>query len=295
MGKPFISAAIDARGTGATFSAILMLLLLGSCGIPKDFNTTQDDLAAGSHAVSTPESLGHLVIGAYNIQFGLEPEQAVADIRGDSTLSGAHFLLLQEMDSIGTEFIAQELGYNFVYYPASIHPKYGRPFGNAILSRWPLLDPYFVLLPKDGFLSGTPRIVVVADTWIDGIPLRLATVHTSTTIIPQDQRLDQAQTVAENIADFDGAIVVGGDFNTAVRNDVALIRAIFREQGFRQARLPEGSTVQGGRSRLFPGDLILDHIFYRGLELEGTGIAKEAEASDHLPIWASFAWPPRSE
>jgi endonuclease/exonuclease/phosphatase (EEP) superfamily protein YafD len=39
-------------------------------------------------------------------------------------------------------------------------------------------------------------------------------------------------------------------------------------------------------------NLILDHIFYRDLQLLDTGIAEEAEASDHLPISALFAWQP---
>ena len=33
---------------------------------------------------------------------------------------------------------------------------------------------------------------------------------------------------------------------------------------------------------------VLDHIFYRGLDLRHAGIVNQADASDHLPIWATF-------
>jgi len=78
-------------------------------------------------------------------------DEAIKNMRDNSNLSGANIILLQEMDETGTEKIAKSLHYDYIHYPATVHPQTGRNFGNAILSKWPLQDVKKILLPYDFF------------------------------------------------------------------------------------------------------------------------------------------------
>ena len=75
----------------------------------------------------------------YNLRWGRHVNRAIHVLQTRAPLRGADVVLLQEMDADGTERIANALEMFWVYYPAAIHPKRGRDFGNAILSRWPIV------------------------------------------------------------------------------------------------------------------------------------------------------------
>src|SRR5260370_42537525 len=70
--------------------------------------------------------------------------------------------MLQEMDAPATQRIAAAMGMAYVYYPAGVHPRTHRDFGNAILSRWPITADQKLLLPHLGRLRHGQRIATVA-------------------------------------------------------------------------------------------------------------------------------------
>jgi len=75
---------------------------------------------------------------------------------------------LQEMDAPGVERLARALGYDYVYYPAAVHPTAGKDFGNAILVRGRILADHKVLLPYPSRSRGLQRIAVAAEQMKDG-------------------------------------------------------------------------------------------------------------------------------
>jgi endonuclease/exonuclease/phosphatase family metal-dependent hydrolase len=268
------------------------MALAGSSCFPADYTPSEGDLAHGEYAPDPGDAPDSLVVGAYNIKFALETDQAILDIQNDEMLRRADLLLLQEMDPDSTEVLARTLGYDYVYYPGSLHPMSDRLFGNAIVSRWPILEQHFLLLANEGPLSGTQRIAVLGLVDVAGHEIWVASVHTATIVTPHDQRAEQNRQILQEANLLGGPFLVAGDFNTVTHQNRAELRDGFRRSGFRQARLPEGGTIRDSPWYSFGASPVLDHIFYRGFRLRRTGIALGALASDHYPIWAVFDFPP---
>jgi len=246
----------------------------------------------GSYASDHPIDSDSLLVVSYNIQFGEKIDQAVADLQSDSLVALADILLLQEMDAQGTDSLARALGCTYVYYPASVHPKHDKGFGNAVLSRWPILSHQVLFLPHAQPLNRQRRVAVSADIDIDGKPLRAISVHLEIPVLSQGQRLNQLQAVVDSLAADDIPTIIAGDFNTSSLDDFAVFHQVMREAGFHRVRIPVTHTARPNwKSQLFSQDLLLDHIFYRGMRSVGAGGLTEALASDHFPVWARLVWP----
>jgi endonuclease/exonuclease/phosphatase family metal-dependent hydrolase len=291
---PLASFGRATLGLASLGFAFLGLSFLG-CAPSPHFVPSMNDLVEGHYATaarmktrdtSTPDSL---IVVSYNIQYGNKIGRAAKDLSSNRRLRHADLIFLQEMDPSGTRTLARELGYDFVYFPASRHPKYRRLFGNAILSRWRIYEPRLVLLNHEGLLAGTQRVAVLATVGLGRKSLRVANVHTTTIITPREQRLRQFDEILQEFSPGDSVALVAGDFNTVTSNDVAKLRDMFRRSGFHMARLPEGPSIRAHRAALINAEPVLDHIFYRGLHFASAGIQSAAKASDHYPIWAVFS------
>ena len=103
---------------------------------------------AGQFAPEPPEFDGSLKVITWNIRFAEDAQTAVTELQSIPELQDADILLLQEMDEKGVDGIARELGYNYVYYPASVHSHHNHNFGNAILAKWSITDDAKILLPQ---------------------------------------------------------------------------------------------------------------------------------------------------
>ena len=270
-------------------AAIAVLLTFAACASPSRFPPFDAVVNHGDFAAPRTALAESLTVVSYNIQYGLHVDAALADLRREPRLRDADIYVLQEMDLAGTERMARELACDYVYYPASVHPHTGRLFGNAVLSRWPILATQLVILPHPSPLTGHQRIAVVADLAAGDLRLRVACVHLATIVVAQAGRFEQAGAVADNLRAWAGPVIVAGDFNTITALESAQVRRLMRRVGLREARLPSGATNRNPLARIAGFETVLDHIFYRGLELQATGIERRATASDHLPVWAAFS------
>jgi endonuclease/exonuclease/phosphatase family metal-dependent hydrolase len=226
---------------------------------------------------------GILKVVSYNIAFAEEVDQAVEELVELEELQSADVILLQEMDEIGTAQIARMLRHNYVYYSAGAHPRNGRCFGNAILSRWPISDQERLVLPHPNPVNGQQRIATQAVVRVGDVEMLVYSVHTETVWLGSGKRAEQVTSLIESIDGAHSRIVVGGDFNTLTAGAVERLEAQFGEAGIERASDNAGATVEPR-----PLGLALDHIFVRGMTVLGAGTAPGASASDHLPLWVTM-------
>ena len=223
-----------------------------------------------------------LRVVSFNIQYAQHIDRAVRVLLTEDSLRNADIVLLQEMDAAGTAAIAESLGMNWIYYPASV-ARNGRDFGNAILSCWPLEADAKILLPHKAWLRGNQRIAVAATARINGHAFRVYSVHLATLFgNGAKARREQLATVLDD-ADHYPEVIIGGDFNSETVPEIALARGYT----WPTRCLPHTANLW-----------TLDHILLKGdlaARSVNVGVVHDnQEASDHRPIWAVVNLEPRA-
>jgi endonuclease/exonuclease/phosphatase family metal-dependent hydrolase len=214
-----------------------------------------------------------------NVQYGLRVDAAIAVLTEDPAIRSSDIILLQEMDPRGAARIASVLGGEYVYYPSHVSPVGGRDFGNAIVSRWPIMADEKLVLPHAGYFRRTRRSAVAATLQVGTERIRVYNVHFAmmTELLPR-ARVEQARTVIADAGRSLHPVIVGGDLNSHG------LGAVFAEQGFSWPTRNQPPT-----------HLVwsFDHVFLRGLHLAGgsaTGVVDNVRgASDHKPVWVEVA------
>lgn len=256
---------------------VALVILTGACATAKvNYTDTVGPRYASGEAGMVPlVAPATLRVVSFNVEYALEIDSAIALLRHDPSLSGADVLLLQEMDESGASRIAGALGMQYVYYPATVHPVYQRDFGNAILSRWPIVEDEKIILPYHGLWRKTQRAAVAATLQVGSQRIRVYDVHfaMASEQTPGHRRA-QAERVIDDSRGWD-RIIVGGDMNDAG------MAQVFADSGFTWPTKHEIPTSHDWR---------FDHIVLRGLDLAtagSTGVVSDVHgASDHRPVWA---------
>ena len=214
----------------------------------------------------------------FNIQFARQIDSAIALLQSSGPLARADVIALQEMDAPGTRRIATALGMSYIYYPSTVHPTTKRDFGDAILSRWPILEDKKIILPHLGRFGRVERIATAATIRIEGRPVRVYSVHLGTWVEEgPGARRDQVRVILADAANF-SQVIVAGDMNNHG------IGKAFRAAGY------AWPTEHNPHTDHFWN---WDHVFLRGLSLcdsASTGVVRDNHhASDHRPVWALVA------
>ena len=232
-------------------------------------------------AAGTGSGPSRLRIVTFNVEYALRVPLALAALRENPHLRGADVVALEEMDLPGTEAIASGLGLNYAYCPASVHPKYHRDVGNAILSPWPVSGAAKVALPHRSRILGQSRVAVRATVTVAGRPLRVYALHLGSPLgASPGQRRDQIDVVLQDALDSPDPVVIAGDFNSGGLGERLVAR------GYSWPTRKVGPSTHG---------LSFDHVFTRGLRLDGAeaGVAREVkDASDHRPVWVDLVASP---
>lgn len=261
--------------TALRVRTIPLILLLGC--VVNNYEDPAGPRFAGAFSSTSTQSSASLRVVIFNIEFSLKHEDAADDLLADPNTVDADVVLLQEMDPIGTEFIANALSLDYVFYPSSVSDV-GLDFGNAVLSRWPIISDRKVTLPHQNPTNGRGRASVVATLQTPEGPLVVQSVHTDTVWLGPAGRIDQARAVLESIDEEAQRVVIGGDFNTIDPGSLDETTEIFLDAGYTWATKGVEDT-----SRNFTIDL----IFSKGYSTQATGKGL-SDASDHLPVWALF-------
>jgi endonuclease/exonuclease/phosphatase family metal-dependent hydrolase len=255
---------------------VLLFATLAGCGVGRNYLELEGPRYAAAPADPQPAPPADtLRIASFNIEFAMRVDSALAVLEGDSALKGAHIILLQEMDDAGTRRIAQRLGMWYVYYPASFHFRTRRDFGNAVLSRWPIVEDRKLVLPNRSRYSNTLRTATAATIVAGTDTIRVYSAHLGTYAdVDAEARAEQLRYIAEDAARY-RHVIIAGDMNDPV------VGNIMGDLGYRWPTQNVAKTSILGR---------LDHIFLKGFDVpdeNGAGTVTNVRgASDHLPVWA---------
>jgi endonuclease/exonuclease/phosphatase family metal-dependent hydrolase len=255
---------------------------------------TDTDSTLGT-AAGRPRPLRQIVAATYNIHrcVGTDGRYGPGRIAAVLEELDADIIGLQEVDIRPTtgggrdqlSFLAHRLGFH-VAAGLNIVRHRGH-YGNALMSRWPILNSRLIDLSATG---REPRGGVDADVaWPStsgGGTLRAIVTHFG---LRGWERRRQMATLLEHIggdADAGRPLLLMGDFNEWVR-----FGAVSRHLGAALICAPHVGSFPA-RWPLFP----LDRICSRSLTLSCRPTRHVSEtsrvASDHLPIKAIFALPP---
>lgn len=257
---------------------LLVLLMAGlGCRSGRDYPEAEGPRFAGGPASQlAPAARDTLRIVSFNIEYASEMDSALVVLRMEPALRDADILLLQEMDEAGTKRVATAFNMWYVYYPAIFNNRTQRDFGNAVLSRWPIIEDAKLALPHASRYARTHRIATAATIRIGDAIVRAYSTHLSTLAdIGSGARHEQLRTILAD-ADRYSRVIIGGDFNEAGIGSVA------REIGY------SWPTQSGPRTTILGR---LDHILVKGLGLPATEssgtVINNRRSSDHKPVWAT--------
>lgn len=77
-------------------------------------------------------------IVSWNIELARNTARAAAELTASDRLRSPDLLLVQEMAPRSVVDLAARLELEYRFVAPAIHPKTGTPFGNAVLSSWPM-------------------------------------------------------------------------------------------------------------------------------------------------------------
>lgn len=254
---------------------MLLTVLLAACRTGHPYLDPTGPRYSGEAVGATAVGGDTLLIVSFNVEFALRVDSAIVVLTSEPDVADADVVLLQEMDREATERMARALGMAWVYYPAILSERTGRDFGNAVLSRWPIVEDAKLVLPHTAPIGRTRRTATAATLDVKGVRVRVYSIHLGTVVNdgPRVQR-DQFEAVLRDAA-RDRRVIIGGDMNTTGVGTAA------RDRGYRWPTREGPRTLTWGR---------WDHIFVRGLDVPeedaaGT-VLDNRGASDHLPVWA---------
>ena len=256
----------------------MVLAAVAGCRTGRNYATAEGPRYAGAprgDSAAVRRVTDTLRVVSFNIEFALRVDSALAVLMSEPALRDADVLLLQEMNGDATRRVAEGLGMWYVYYPSFFHFRTDRDVGNAVLSRWTIVQDRKIVLPHVSRFVRTQRTATAATIKLDGVRVRVYSTHLGTMgdLAPSARR-DQLRAI---IADAEAypRVIIGGDMNDVRVGEVA------QERGFEWPTEHGPETTRLGR---------LDHIFFRGLgrparDAAGT-LLDVRGASDHLPVWA---------
>jgi endonuclease/exonuclease/phosphatase family metal-dependent hydrolase len=257
---------------------LLGVTATAGCRTGRNYTTPEGPRYAGApgHAPAGAHRANDtLRLVSFNIEFSQQVDSAIQLLATDPALRGADVLLLQEMNQEATTRIAEALGLGYVYYPAIFHYRTDRLMGNAVLSRWPIVEDRKLVLPHVSRFVRTQRTATAATIRVGDVLVRVYSTHLGTMgdLAPAARR-DQLGAILADAERYP-RVVIGGDMNDAAVGRVA------RDMGYAWPTERGPATTWLGR---------LDHIFLKGIAAPDRGAAgtvlNVGGASDHLAVWA---------
>jgi endonuclease/exonuclease/phosphatase family metal-dependent hydrolase len=151
---------------------LLLLMLSVGCRTGRNYTNPEGPRYAGVAPITSGDTT-RLKVVSFNVEFSEHIDSAIALLETNPALRGADVILLQEMNEKATQRIAAALGLGYIFYPAIYHYRTHQLFGNAILSRWPILEDRKIVLPHVARFVRTQRIATAATIRVGSLRVRV--------------------------------------------------------------------------------------------------------------------------
>lgn len=242
------------------------------------------------------------------LQWNVWYQEDIDNILQTITAAGADILCLQELTTNfmprrrdTARYLSEKLGMHCFYKAAreTIDADGGHTFGNAIISRYPILETafHFVRLPSAGADAPAdpfeePRVYLEARLRIGGRRLDVGTIHMS--YAPEFEQTAAKRAEADALVEIlrrkRRRFVIGGDFNSLPESYTILaVQKYLRDVGpeKNQNTWTTKPFSYGGFSA-DTRDWRIDYCFAtQDIQVRSARIV-EAPYSDHLPILVDF-------
>lgn len=228
-----------------------------------------------------------LVVVTYNIRHGRgrDDVQDIDRTRLVLEQADAQLIGLQEVDCCNpwrshnvdqSAYLASSLSMQHHFAPARTEPA---PFGNTVLSRYPVLKTDVIHLPRKG--TAEDRSAAVAEVLIDDEHLTFVSVHLG---LSGEERLEHAAIIVDYLTQKDGPIILVGDLNeqpggAAYQKISAVFADAAAQCGREHPTFPYHSPTGEANVRI-------DYVFI------SSGL--EAVFAEAVPVWASDHLPVRA-
>lgn len=231
-------------------------------------------------------------IVTYNIHKGRGMDGRISIKRIQKVLGelDADIIALQEVFALcdshqgQVEAIASELGLKSAFGCTRHHR--GRPYGNAILTRWPIVESQDMDI---SWYRRERRGCIRADLKTPRGLLHVFNIHMGTSFFERRHQVKSLLSAKHLHDNLSGPRVLVGDFNEWIKG---LTTRMLSEK-FESLNL----ELHVQKRRSYPGLLPLlhlDHIYFeRPLHVEKAELVRtrlSKIASDHLPLVATFSW-----
>ena len=259
---------------------LIFLVLLSSCQPVQNYLDSDYPKYEGDFRSNSESETGSVKVVTWNTHYSLKINQTIEELQTTDVLNETGLLLLQEVDESSVQLIAQTFHYEYIYYPANIHKYHGNNFGNAVLSKWPILETNKVILPNKKPKNNQKRIAVKAVVEIGSEQISVYSVHTETSWMSWKKRKEQYEFLVSEIGKEESNVIIGGDFNTLTNKGVRNLENLFAKVGLTRTSKGAGYSVTFWGFK-FP----MDHIFSRNFRIIENGVWYGTSSSDHNPVW----------
>lgn len=182
--------------------------------------------------------------------------------------------------------LAGATGLHVVYGPNLVYD--GGPFGNAILSRYPVLDSHNLRLPGRSGLE--PRGLLTALVRIDGRRVWFFSTHLSDGSDGRQSRTLQALAMLRAAQQESGPVIVAGDLNSVPTDlPVRILRQRFLDAQ-EQGGTGVGDTIPQDSPRSRIDYVLYDHHF---AVVPGSTQVRRSASSDHRSVFTELTLLPR--
>jgi endonuclease/exonuclease/phosphatase family metal-dependent hydrolase len=264
------------------FSILVALLIIVAAKSPaENYTDSARPIYTGSYANEPQAFNGSLKVVSWNLNFATRVDQAINEFQTVDELRDADIILLQEMDEHSIEKVAQALEYNYIFYPAAIHRRHNRQFGNAILSTWPLSSPKKIILSQSFAGLKHNRIAARVLVNLGDQQVVAYSAHLDMVWMLPGQNRTQVDVLVDQVAGEEYPAIVGGDFNSWSAGSIQILEERFGEIGLERVSQGTGPTIKtyGGLK------LTLDHIFASLIFESQAGVWQNTAISDHAAVW----------
>ncbi len=226
----------------------------------------------------------------FNIRTGLTDDGSVDldQIAAEIEAVRPDLVSLNEVDTDTTRtradepaYLSRATGMHVVYGPNLIYD--GGPFGNAVLSRYPVVDSRNLRLPWTDDVEPRGLLTVVVD--VDGRNVAFSSTHLSSGAFAHESRLLQALVIRRALGAATLPSIVAGDLNS-VPTDVP---ARILRQGLLDAQ-QEAGTGSGDTYPDAHPDGRFDYVLHdrHFAAVPGSTHARPSRSSDHRSVFTKL-------